>query len=105
MEIKNFSAAARFRDEKLSKVNLFETPRFFCDLYCIQPGQSQKVHTHAENDKIYAVLRGQATVTIGDETAELGEGDVVLAKAGEPHGIDNTSSDETVCMVFMAPHP
>ena len=37
----------------MKKVNLFESPRFFCDLYCLRPGQEQKVHSHADNDKIF----------------------------------------------------
>ena len=46
----------RFSAEKFQKVNLFDTERMFCDIYCFEPGQVQKPHAHAENDKIYYVL-------------------------------------------------
>ncbi len=42
----------RFSPEKMVKVGLFETERFFCDLYCFEPGQAQKPHTHAGSDKV-----------------------------------------------------
>ena len=48
-------AAAAFRDEKMNKVNLYESHRLFCDVYCLRPGQEQKVHDHADNDKVYHV--------------------------------------------------
>lgn len=95
----------RFQSEKMSKVNLFETERFFCDLYCLRPGQSQKVHSHAANDKIYYILRGEAKVTVGDESRALVAGEIVLAPAGEPHGVLNDSGSDAVCLVFMAPRP
>ena len=28
----------RFDPAKLQKLNLFQTPRFFCDVYCLSPG-------------------------------------------------------------------
>ena len=105
MNVKDLRRLARFSAEKMQKVNLFESPRFFCDLYCLRPGQSQKVHSHAANDKIYLVLRGEVKATIGSETRSLREGEAVLAAAGEPHGISNDSPGPAVCLVFMAPHP
>ncbi len=105
MNIQDVLASVAFRDDKMAKVNLFETPNFFCDLYCLRPGQAQKVHSHAANDKFYHALRGKGKVTVGEETRTLAAGEIVLAEAGEPHGIENDSGEELVCLVVMAPHP
>src|SRR5262245_44694133 len=105
MDVKNVKELECFSPEKLSKVNLFETQRFFCDVYCLRPGQAQKVHSHAANDKIYYILRGEAKVTVGEGSRSLRAGDIVLAPAGEPHGVVNDSGSDAVCLVFMAPHP
>jgi len=40
-----------FAEEKMKKLNVFETPRFFCDVYCFEPGQVQKAHAHGNQDK------------------------------------------------------
>ena len=105
MQIKTIDDAVVFRDDKMAKVNLFETGRFFCDLYCLRPGQAQKMHSHADNDKVYFVLEGEARVSVGDDSGPLHQGEGVLAPAGVPHGIANQSEENLVCLVFMAPHP
>jgi mannose-6-phosphate isomerase-like protein (cupin superfamily) len=105
MQVKRIPDEVRFDAARMAKVNLFETARFFCDLYCLRPGQSQRVHTHDENDKVYHVVRGEARVTVGSEERVIRAGEVALASAREPHGIANESEEDLVCVVFMAPHP
>ena len=95
----------RFAEEKMQKVSLFQTDRFFFDLYCLKPGQAQKTHSHAGSDKIYYVLSGRATVRVGMEQRELAAGQAVLAPAGEEHGVANASADPLTVLVFMAPKP
>ena len=101
MQVKHIGEAEHFLRDKMSKVNLFETPRFFCDLYCLRAGQSQKLHSHKENDKIYYILRGEAKVIVGNESRTLRAGEIVLAPAGEPHGVTNESQEDAVCLVFV----
>jgi quercetin dioxygenase-like cupin family protein len=95
----------RFDPAKLQKLNLFETPRFFLDVYCLAPGQAQKPHAHAEADKVYAVLEGQVTVRVGDATAQLGPGESALCPAGTDHGVENPGPNPAALLVFMAPRP
>jgi quercetin dioxygenase-like cupin family protein len=99
-----YTDAAHFERE-MAAIHLFETERFFLDLYCLEPGQSQKVHSHAANDKVDCVVSGEASVTVGAETRSLRAGEAVLARAGEPHGVRNDSPGRAVCLVFMAPRP
>jgi quercetin dioxygenase-like cupin family protein len=105
MQIVTADAMARFAEDKMQKVGLFETDRFFCDLYCLLPGQRQKVHAHPGSDKIYFVLRGRARVRIADEEQELDPGQAALAPAGVPHGVTNTTGDPAMLLVVMAPKP
>jgi len=98
-------AAARTRPDKLGKTNLFTSARMFCDVYALLPGQSQAVHAHAGNDKLYHVLSGRAQVTIGGRSAELGPGELAVAAAGVPHGVSNISDTPATLLVVMAPHP
>jgi quercetin dioxygenase-like cupin family protein len=96
---------ARFAAEKMQKVVLFDSERCFCDLYCLAPGQSQRVHSHAGSDKVYYVLSGRATIQVGDEVEDAESGVAVLAPAGMPHGVDNRSGAPVTLLVFMAPKP
>jgi mannose-6-phosphate isomerase-like protein (cupin superfamily) len=103
--IKDPALAAIFSDERMKKVNIFESPHLFCDVYCLKPGQSQKVHSHAHNDKLYYAISGTAHVTLGDDTRQLPPGQLAIAPAGVPHGVENRSAENATLLVVMAPNP
>ena len=105
LKIVTWTGAFPSSPDRMTKTNLFETPRFFLDVYVLEPGQAQKPHEHAGEDKIYLVVEGRGTFQVGAERAELGPGDAVLAPAGVIHGAENTGSDRLVTLAFMAPHP
>ena len=105
MDAKQVFSQKAFHAQKMQKVNLFETTRMFCDLYCFEPGQEQKIHAHAGADKIYYVLEGCGTFHIGGESQELGEHTIVMAPSGAEHGVVNTSQARLTLLVYMAPKP
>lgn len=105
MESRSFADAVAFSEEKMKKNALFDSPHLFYDLYCLLPGQAQKVHAHEGSDKVYYVLEGTARFTIGDEEADLDGGNSVIARAGEPHGVRNETQNNLVLLVTMAPRP
>lgn len=105
MEHKDVPANLRFSAEKMQKLNLFETRNFFCDVYCLEPGQEQKAHAHTEEDKLYYVLNGCGTFQVNDEFEELGEQQIIFAPAGSVHGVKNTSEARLTLLVFMTPNP
>lgn len=105
MTFKNIRDAVRFSREKMTKVNLFETDRMFCDVYGLDPGQEQKVHAHDGADKVYFVVEGSGTFWIGSEERQLGPEMVVLAPSGVAHGVRNTAETRLMLLVFMAPNP
>ena len=105
MDSKPIKEAISFSKEKMKKNALFDSPRLFYDLYCLLPGQSQKIHAHEDSDKVYYVLEGTGLFTIGNEEKDLPEGHAVIAPASEPHGVRNTSDENLVLLVTMAPRP
>ncbi len=94
-----------FAADKMKKVNLFDTERMFCDVYCFEPGQEQTAHAHKGADKVYYVLQGIGQVRVGQETRDLGPGGIALAPAGAEHGVRNAGPDRLTVLVFMAPKP
>jgi mannose-6-phosphate isomerase-like protein (cupin superfamily) len=105
MEFKDVIAMRLFAPDKMQKINLFETGNFFCDVYCLEPGQEQKVHAHKVEDKIYYVLDGCGSFVVGGETRELGVNQIIFAPAGQEHGVKNTSNERLSLLVFMTPNP
>lgn len=105
MKIVTLSEYHQFSTEKLQKVALFESDYLFYDLYCLEPGQKQKVHRHEGSDKIYLALEGRPTIQIGEERAEQAPGQAVMAPEGVDHGVLNDSGERAVLLVVMAPKP
>ncbi len=95
----------QFSSEKMKKNNIFQTERFFCDVYCFEPGQEQKGHIHGEQDKVYLVLEGEGTFQVGSEKRVLGSGQGTMAPAGETHGVLNHTTSRLKVLVFVAPNP
>ena len=105
MEVVNLESLAVFSDEKMRKIPVFDSEKYFCDLYCLRPGQDQRVHTHAESDKIYVVVRGSGLFHVGGEERVLNSGQAVVARPGEAHGVRNAGEQDLVLLVFMTPRP
>lgn len=94
-----------FATARMQKVTVFETPRFFLDLYCLEPGQSQSPHAHAENDKVYLIWQGRGRVQVGAEECTLDPGEAALAPAGADHALFNDGPERLIVVTWMAPHP
>lgn len=104
--MRDTTAITEGRAERLTKHGLFETPRFFADVYVLRPGQAQAVHTHEGEDKCYFVLSGRGQITSGTVVHDAGPGALVFCPAGEDHGVVNAALDEDLrLLVYMAPHP
>lgn len=100
MNFTNLHEHKRFDPEKYQKILLLDSPQSALDVYCLLPGQSQKLHAHHGTDKYYVILEGRATVQVGEEIRELGAGEAAIARADVPHGITNNSAEAVVAVVF-----
>lgn len=105
MIIHNAAARAEFRADKMGKSDLARSEHLFAGLNSFEPGQHHQLHTHAGQDKLYFVLEGEGDVTVGGEQARIGPGDLVLARAGEEHSLNNPGPSRLVVMVVMGPPP
>src|SRR4051794_10892596 len=105
IDVKSFATARRFDPAKMQKVALFESDGFFCDVYCLLPGQEQKPHAHEGEDKIYYVVSGEVVFRDGTKEVPGKPGDVLWARAGEEHGVRNDATGRATLLVYMAPHP
>lgn len=105
MSFANLNDVLRFSPEKLTKNNVYSCPQMACDVYCVEPGQSQRVHAHAAEAKVYYVIEGQGDITVGDRTETMGPGQFAFAPAGVMHGLTNNAKERMIALVIIAPHP
>ena len=66
----------------------------------IEPGGQVPLHT-TQVDVIFHVIKGEATITVGDESTTVSPGYIVDSPAEVPHGIVNTSTERFVIMVIQ----
>ena len=57
------------------------------------PGTGPRLHRHPYPE-VFIVESGEATFQLGDETAVVPGGHVVVARSGAPHGFTNTGTGE-----------
>jgi quercetin dioxygenase-like cupin family protein len=96
---------AAFQPDRMARVGLSTTDRTQLDLYCLEPGQAQKPHTHEGQDKIYLVLEGRGRFTLGAAEEAVQAGEAVVAPAGTPHGVANDSGARLLVLVVVSPPP
>jgi quercetin dioxygenase-like cupin family protein len=66
-----------------------------------QPGTIVARHSHEHTEQLMLVLEGSVRVTIGDETGELGPGDVCVINRGVEHEL----ASEGGCVFIEALSP
>lgn len=58
----------------------------------VDVGGCQVRHAH-EPEQAYVIISGRGRMHVGDDTADLGRGDLALVPSGIQHGIDNIGDD------------
>ena len=77
-----------------------EGPNFALRKFSMHKGGGMPRHTNTLEHEQY-VLRGEATITIGDETHHVKTGDVVFIPEGTIHSYENTGEEpfEFLCII------
>ncbi len=94
-----------FASDKMRKTNLVDTANLFCDVYGLEPGQSQAGHRHAVGDKLYFVVSGRGRIRVDADERDVEPGDLVCAPAGSDHAVHNPGPERLALLVVMAPKP
>ena len=76
----------------------------FVDLTIVPPGCTIGVHTHGPADEeVYIVVAGRGRMRLGNESFEVGPGDVVINDRGGTHGLVNDGPEEVRLVVIETP--
>jgi quercetin dioxygenase-like cupin family protein len=96
---------AAFNPEKMGKSTIFMSDLMMVGLNAFEPSQEHRLHAHADQDKVYHVLEGSGHFLLEGRELEMDAGAMLVAPAGVPHGVRNTSDDRLIVLVVMAPPP
>lgn len=103
--VKEVSEHAGVRADKFYKTTLFRSDALLLGLNCLEPGQVQSPHEHADQDKFYYVVEGNGRFWMGEERLTASAGQVVWAPAGVVHGVENEGAGRLTLLVGIAPAP
>jgi quercetin dioxygenase-like cupin family protein len=67
------------------------------------PGSQQPLHSHAESEQAYVIVRGRGTMLVEGESREVGPGDTILIPPGARHAIRNHTDAELVFASAASP--
>ncbi|MGH0037256.1 MAG: cupin domain-containing protein [Myxococcota bacterium] len=104
-EVLRPEAHAAFREDKMGKATIFESPRILVGLNGFEPGQEHALHAHEGMDKVYQVLEGTGLFLLEERELPMAPGDMLVAPEGVPHGIRNTGAERLVVLAILAPGP
>lgn len=68
-------------------------------VYVLEAGATDPQGPHTE-DEVYHVIRGRATITVGDEEHEVGPNSVVFVGADVPHRFHDIEEELVVLVIF-----
>jgi mannose-6-phosphate isomerase-like protein (cupin superfamily) len=77
------------------------TPNLSCGIYHLQEG-ARDMQTPHDEDEVYLVLSGRATLKVGEELREVKEGTVLYVRATESHSFFEIEEDMTLLVFFAA---
>lgn len=96
---------AEYRADRMGKSTLFRSDRLLVGLNAFEPGQEHALHAHAGQDKLYAVIEGSGLFLLDGDELRMGEGDLLVAPSGVPHGIRNDTAARLLVLAVLAPAP
>ena len=96
---------ANYSSEKMGKSTVFRSDRIMVGLNCFEPGQEHALHAHEGMDKVYHVVEGRGAFLLEGGEVPMQAGALLVAPAGEPHGIRNPGPDRLLVLVVLAPAP
>jgi len=93
-------------DHILEKTEMKANCRMFTKI-TLEPGASIGSHQHADEEDVYYIVRGLATVTDNGKTCTMYPGEVMYTGSGESHSIANEGTEPlefvSIIMIYQPP--
>jgi len=87
----NVASGIEYAEGAVVSKTIIKEPTGTITLFAFDKGQGLSPHT-APFDALVQVVEGKATITIGDERAELGTGEAIILPSNITHAVEATES-------------
>lgn len=102
METFDLKKLITFKDDKLTKEMLFDSPEMRIALMCLEPGQKLTPHKAPLRLLMY-VVEGKGTFTVGEEKIEADEKTCIPCEPMVEHGFEADKGEKLVVMAVVTP--
>jgi mannose-6-phosphate isomerase-like protein (cupin superfamily) len=87
--------------DKVQYKEFLRVPSLSCGVYHLPRGAKDMQSPHDE-DEVYFVLEGKASMQVADEIKEITSGDILYIKATEDHSFFEIEEDMTLLVFFAS---
>ena len=105
MKTRRVTDLVHFEDDAARTDILYETPRLFSQIVCVQGSQGIGPMSDASSDGLLVVLAGEIATQIGKARARMQQWESALVRAGEELTFRNASEEPSVVLLVLAPPP
>lgn len=91
----------RFTGAPVEYKEFLRAPSLSCGIYTLRAGARDMQSPHDE-DEVYYVISGHATLKVGDQTHAVRAGSVLYVRATEEHSFFEIEEDMTLLVFFAA---
>ncbi len=84
--------------------NVFVTPQIRSRFLRMEPGTVAERHSHDLGHEVFLILEGNARFEISGEIAELGPGQMCVARIDEPHQVSVIGDEPMTMYLSVTPH-
>jgi len=105
MKTRDIRDLVHFIDDGARTEVLFESPRLWSQVVCLQGSQGHGPVVDEGADSIAAVLSGEVAAQVGNGRARMHQWEAVLVPAGEAFTVRNASPEPAVVLLVLAPPP
>ncbi|MBT5961927.1 MAG: cupin domain-containing protein [Gemmatimonadetes bacterium] len=84
--------------------NLFVSPQIRARFLQMKPGETSQMHSHDLGHEVFLILMGRALFEIGEDSAELGPGQLCIATTDQPHSVTVLGDDPMTMYLSVTPH-
>lgn len=84
--------------------NVFVSPQIRSRFLRMEPGTVAERHSHDLGHEIFLILEGRARFEIAGEIAELGPGQMCVARIDEPHQVSVLGDEPMTMYLSVTPH-
>jgi mannose-6-phosphate isomerase-like protein (cupin superfamily) len=92
---------AKLKGNPVEYKEFLREPHLSCGIYTLRAGARDMQSPHDE-DEVYYVISGRATLKVGGETHDVKAGSVLYVRATEQHSFFEIEEDMTLLVFFAA---